>query len=72
MNAGIKRPVLVLGIILAAVGYAATKEWEYQADADSLPLVRVAQVERGDSSTPRQVTWQTDAVTAQPEQIFQD
>lgn len=72
MNRGIRRPVLVVGILLAAVGYAATKEWEWQADADSLPLVRVAQVERGDSSTPRHASWQTDAVTVQPEQIFQD
>jgi len=44
MNAGIKRPVVVMGILLAAAGYAATKEWE----------------------------WQADALTVQPEQIFQD
>jgi hypothetical protein len=70
MNAGIRRPVLVIGILLAALGYAATKEWQWQADADVLPLVRVAQVE--DPSAPRDGTWQTDAVTVQPEQIFQD
>jgi len=69
MKAGIRRPVLVIGILLAAAGYAATKEWQWQADADVLPLVRVAQVE--DSSAPRD-GWQTDAVTVQPEQIFQD
>src|SRR5512132_375040 len=34
MSGGIRRPVLVLSILLAAVGYAATKEWEWQADAD--------------------------------------
>ena len=72
MSAGIRRPVLVVGILLVAVGYAATKEWEWQTDADALPLVRVAQAERADSSIPRDLIWQTAAVTVQPEQIFQD
>ena len=72
MNAGIRRPVLVVGILLVAAGYAATKEWEWQADADALPLVRVAQEERADSSIPPDLIWQTAAVTVQPEQIFQD
>lgn len=72
MSAGIRRPVLVVGILLVAVGYAATKEWEWQADADALPLVRVAQAERADSSIPPDLIWQTAAVTVQPEQIFQD
>ena len=72
MSARIRRPVLVVGILLVAVGYAATKEWEWQADADALPLVRVAQEERADSSIPRDAIWQTAAVTVQPEQIFQD
>jgi hypothetical protein len=72
MSAGIRRPVLVVGILLVAAGYAATKEWEWQADADALPLVRVAQVERGDSSAPRDASWRIDAVTVLPEQIFQD
>ncbi len=72
MNAGIRRPVLVVGILLVVIGYAATKEWEWQADADALPIVRVAQEERGGASTPRDLSWQTGAVTVQPEQIFQD
>jgi len=72
MNAGIKRPVLVLGILLAAAGYAATKEWEWQADADPLPLLRVSQIDRGDAGGPRDGTWRVEAVTVQPEQIFQD
>ena len=71
MNAGIRRPVLVMGILLAAVGYAATKEWEWQADADPLPLLRVSQIERGDAG-PRDGSWRADALTVQPEQIFQD
>ena len=70
MRGGIGRPILVLSILLAAVGYAATKEWEWQADADSLPLLRVSQVERV-AATGRDATWQTEAVTVQPEQIFQ-
>ena len=72
MNAGIRRPVLVVGILLVAAGYAATKEWEWQADADALPLIRVAQIERGESSAPRDGNWRTDALTVQPEQLFQD
>ena len=69
MNTGIKRPVLVVAILLAAVGYAATKEWEWQADADSLPILRVARIDTGGS---RDAGWRTDALTVQPEQIFQD
>jgi hypothetical protein len=72
MSGGIRRPVLVLSILLAAVGYAATKEWEWQADADPLPLLQISQVERGDAGGPRVLTWRTDAVTVQPDQIFQD
>jgi len=72
MSGGIRRPVLVLSILLAAVGYAATKEWEWQADADPLPLLQVSQVERGDTDGPRDLTWRTEAVTVQPDQIFQD
>jgi hypothetical protein len=72
MNAGIKRPVVVMAILLAAGGYAATKEWEWQAGADPLPLLRVSQIDRGDAGGPRDRTWQADAVTVQPEQIFQD
>lgn len=74
MSARIRRPVLVVGILLVAAGYAATKEWEWQADVDALPLVRVAQEERADSSIPPDLKWQTAAaaVTVQPEQIFQD
>jgi hypothetical protein len=72
MSAGMKRPVVVLGILLAAAGYAATKEWEWQAGADPLPIVQIAQLERADSSGPLQGSWQTAAVTVQPEQIFQD
>ena len=72
MSAGMKRPVVVLGILLAAAGYAAAKEWEWQAGADPLPIVRIAQLERADSSGPLQGSWQTAAVTVQPEQIFED
>jgi hypothetical protein len=72
MNAGIKRPVLVVAILLAAAGYAATKEWEWQADADPLPLLRVSQIEGGVAGAPRDATWRTEAETVQPEQIFQD
>jgi hypothetical protein len=69
MNTGIKRPVLVVAILLTAAGYAATKEWEWQADADPMPLLRVSQIERTD---PRDGSWRADALTVQPEQIFQD
>ena len=72
MNAGITRPVVVVGILLAAAGYAATKEWEWQADADPLPLLRVSQIDRGAAGGPGDATWRTDAETVQPEQIFQD
>jgi hypothetical protein len=72
MNAGINRPVLVVAILLAAAGYAATKEWEWQADADPLPLLRVSQIEGGPAGGPRDATWRTDAETVQPGQIFQD
>ena len=72
MNAGIKRPVLVGAILLAAVGYAATKEWEWQADTDPLPLLRVSQIERGAPAGPLDAAWRTNAETVQPEQIFQD
>jgi hypothetical protein len=72
MNAGITRPVVVVAILLAAVGYAATKEWEWQADADPLPLLRVSQIERADDGSPRDGSWRADALTVQPDQIFQD
>jgi hypothetical protein len=71
MNAGIKRPVVVVGILLAAAGYAATKEWQWQADADPLPLLRVAQIEQADTGGPRD-GWRAAALTVQPDQIFQD
>lgn len=71
MNVGIKRPVLVVAILLAALGYAATKEWEWQADADPLPLLRVSQIERADTGGPRD-GWRADALTVQRDQIFQD
>jgi len=64
MSVGIVRPVLVAGILLAAASYAATKEWQWQADADVVSFMRVA--EEGEES------WQIAAVTVQPEQIFQD
>ncbi|HEY7433892.1 MAG TPA: hypothetical protein VIE41_02025 [Methylomirabilota bacterium] len=72
MSAGTLRPVIVAGILLAAVGYAATKEWQWQADADAVPLMPVAQVEQVGADAPRELSWRTEAVTAQPEQIFQD
>ncbi len=64
MSVGIMRPVLVAGILLAAGSYAATKEWQWQADAEPVPVVRVAD--------EQDEGWQTAAVTVQPEQIFQD
>ncbi|HEY7653626.1 MAG TPA: hypothetical protein VIG07_12455 [Methylomirabilota bacterium] len=69
MTAEIIRPALVVGILLAAASYAATKDWQWQAD---LPLLPVAQVERPDARLERAGGWQTEAVTVQPEQIFQD
>jgi hypothetical protein len=72
MNGAVKRPVVVMGILLVAAGYAATKEWEWQAGADPLPIVQIAQVDRPDSSLPPEGSWRTEAVTVQPEQIFQD
>jgi hypothetical protein len=72
MNTGIRRPVLVVAILLAAAGYAATKEWEWQADADTMPLLHVAQIDRGAAGGSRDAGWRTDALTVQPEQIFQD
>ena len=64
MNVGFIRPILVAGILLAAGSYAATKEWQWQADADAVPLVQVAE-EQDESG-------QTAAVTVRPEQIFED
>ncbi|MGH7412824.1 MAG: hypothetical protein ACREKJ_01310 [Candidatus Rokuibacteriota bacterium] len=64
------RPVVVMGILLTALGYAATKEWQWQADAG--PLLRVAQVAREDAEALRDRSWQVEAVTVRPEQIFQD
>jgi hypothetical protein len=64
MSVGFIRPILVVGILLAAGSYAATKEWQWQADADAVPLVQVTE-ERDES-------WQTAAVTVRPEQIFED
>jgi hypothetical protein len=72
MNSGITRPVVVVAILLAAAGYAATKEWEWQADADPLPLLRVSQIERVDGGGARDGSWRADALTVQPDQIFQD
>ncbi|MEX2221265.1 MAG: hypothetical protein WEG40_05640 [Candidatus Rokuibacteriota bacterium] len=69
MDALITRPVVVIGIVLAAAGYAATKEWQWQEE--SLPIVPVAQVERVEDSRAA-IQWQGDAVTAEPDQIFQD
>ena len=69
MTAEIVRPTLVIGILLAAASYAATKEWQWQGD---LPLLPVAQIERTESPLERTGSWQTEAVTVQPEQIFQD
>lgn len=71
MSPGIRRPVLVVAIILAAAGYAATKEWEWQSDADALPLLQVSQIERADLG-PRDASWRAEALTVQPDQIFQD
>jgi hypothetical protein len=64
MSMDIVRPVLVMGILLAAGSYAATKEWQWQADADVVPLAQVAEV--------RDESWPAAAVTVQPEQIFED
>jgi hypothetical protein len=72
MSAGTIRPAIVAGILLAAVGYAATKEWQWQADADAVQLMRVAQVEQPGAGAPRDENWRTEAITVQPEQIFQD
>ena len=69
MTADIVRPALVVGILLAAASYAATKEWQWQVD---LPLLPVTQVEQTDSRLERTGTWHTEALTVQPEQIFQD
>jgi hypothetical protein len=69
MSTDIVRPALVLGILLAAGSYAATKEWQWEVD---LPLVPVVQIERADPPVERISAWETDAVTAQPEQIFED
>jgi hypothetical protein len=64
MSVEFMRPILVAGILLAAGSYAATKEWQWQADADAVPLVQVAD--------ERDEIWQTAAVTVRPEQIFED
>jgi hypothetical protein len=53
-----------MGILLAAGSYAATKEWQWQADADVVPLAQVAEV--------RDESWPAAAITVQPEQIFED
>jgi len=67
----IGRPALVVGILLVAASYAATKEWQWQFQADP-PLMPVAQIDRTDSPRERTGTWHAEAVTVQPEQIFQD
>ncbi|MGH7386517.1 MAG: hypothetical protein ACREKG_15160 [Candidatus Rokuibacteriota bacterium] len=70
MRPRIVRPVLVLAILLTAGSYAAIKEWQWQADAG--PLLRAVQVERADSEAVPDDPGQIEAVTVQPEQIFQD
>jgi len=69
MNTEIIRPALIVGILLAAAGYAATKEWQGQADG---LLVPVAQMETARVESPRAQSWQVEAEMVQPEQIFQD
>jgi hypothetical protein len=61
--------MVVAGILLAAGSYAATKEWQWQGESDFLAVRPIAEVERMDVSPP---VWPADAVTVQPEQIFQD
>ena len=68
MTTDIVRPALVLGILLAAGSYAATKEWQWEVD---LPLVPVAHIERTESPGQR-TAMETDAETVRPEQIFED
>jgi hypothetical protein len=69
MSADIFRPALVVGILLAAGFYAATKEWQWEAAATIVP---VAQIERTAAPVPRVATWHTEAITVRPVQIFQD
>lgn len=71
MSAGIVRPMLVAGILLAAGSYAATKEWQWQGDEDLLAIRPIAQVERLDTASADR-GWLAEAITVQPEQIFQD
>jgi hypothetical protein len=71
MSAGIMRPMLVAGILLAAGSYAATKEWQEPTESDVLAVTPIAQVERIEVSSADGI-WPMDAVTVQPEQIFED
>ena len=68
MTAEIIRPVVLAAILLAAGGYLATKEWQWRA---GVPLAPAAQVQQAvlpaEAADP-----QPAAVTARPEQIFQD
>lgn len=72
MTADIVRPMIVVGILLAAAGYAATKELQWEAELPLRPAAPVERIERVATPLAPSTTWQADAVTVQPEQIFQD
>ena len=70
MTPRVVRPVLVAGILLIAGGYAAMKEWQWQADAET--LLRAAPEPRESSETEPDRDRPREPVTVQPEQIFED
>ena len=61
----IGRPTIVLGILLIAGSYAATKD----LGTDDSPIVPVAEFDSTEVDL-RDSTWPNGAVTVQPEQIF--
>ncbi|HSB42030.1 MAG TPA: hypothetical protein VLK28_09380 [Methylomirabilota bacterium] len=69
MTAEIIRPVVLAGVLLAAAGYLATKEWQWRVD---VPLAPAAEVWPAAPPAEAAGPGPTEAVTVRPEQIFLD
>ena len=69
MTPDMVRPTIVVGILLAAASYAATKELQWETKPPLRPTTPVERVAVPVAST---TPWQSDAVTVKPDQIFQE
>ena len=68
MRTRMTKEVLVISVLLAAGAYGAGKEWQ---EPDS-SYVGTAQLEGSGLEAGGNASWQTEAVTVQPEQIFEN